>query len=247
MTSGNNIFLRHSEKDGRPFLLWTLPAPMKTLSWALEGGGFAKTQQLCWIQVSPQDLTLDTCPRSFLKAAMLECSAANGLGFMTSARLAHFAHAVAQVGETTATAVVTVGLGNALRAGDPSYQIRRWGTINCACLVDVPLSAEAMLEAMVISAEAKTAAVMDAGVRSVMSGLPATGTGTDCHAIVCPDKSEELVYAGKHTDVGSAIGAAVFDAVSRGIQSWILHHPNHPLIQALPREMPSNSLEVKEA
>ncbi len=212
---------------------------MKTLSWALAGGGFAKTQQLCWIQVSPQDLTPEICPRSFLQAAMMECSAAHGLGFMTSARLEHFAHALAQVGETTAIAVATVGRGNALRAGDPSYQSHRWGTINCACLVDVPLSAEAMLEAMVISAEAKTAAMIEAGVRSVMSGLPATGTGTDCHAIVCPDNSEELVYAGKHTDVGSAIGAAVFDAVSRGIQSWIQHHPSHPLIQPIPRHIAS--------
>jgi adenosylcobinamide amidohydrolase len=215
--------------ETQPFLLWTLPEPMKTLSWALYGGGLHKSQQIAWIQVGPYDLTIDTCPREFLQHRLDTIGATDALGFMTSARIEHYSQCSATVGEVTAITVATVGLGNALRAGDPSRSSLRVGTINCACLVDTALSLEAMLEAMVISAEAKTAAVLESGLRSAISGEPATGTGTDCHAIACPDRKQQTSYAGKHTDVGSAIGASVFNAVQKGVQRWMQLHPDHPL------------------
>lgn len=202
---------------------------MKMLSWALQGGGLTKAQKIAWLQVAPYDLTPDVCPTSFLQEQLASIEASDALGFMTSARIEYFSQASAQVGPVTAVAVATVGLGNALRAGDPSRPSHRVGTINCACVVDLSLSPEAMLEAMVISAEAKTAAVLESGLRSCMTGLPATGTGTDCHAIVCPDRPAPAIYAGKHTDVGSAIGAAVGAAVEKGVQRWMQLHPGHPL------------------
>jgi len=225
-----SINLGYGPDQTRPFLLWTLPEPMKTLSWALHGGGLHMTQSIAWIQVGPYDLTVSTCPREFLQERLKNIGAPDALGFMTSARIEHYSQCSATVGKVTAVAVATVGLGNALRAGDPSRPSQRVGTINCACMVDEALSMEAMLEAMVISAEAKTAAVLESGLRSGISGEPATGTGTDCHAIVCPDREAQNIYAGKHTDVGSAIGAAVFTAVEKGVQRWMQQHPDHPLV-----------------
>jgi adenosylcobinamide amidohydrolase len=216
--------------ETQPFLLWTLPETMKTLSWALHGGGLHRTRQIAWIQVGPTDLTRDVCPQGFLQAKLERLEAENALGFMTSARIEEFSEATVTVAEVTAQAVVTVGLGNALRAGDPTAASARIGTINCACRVDTALSLEAMLEAMVITAEAKTAAVLESGIRSVMSGEPATGTGTDCHAIASLDRPAPQTYAGKHTAVGSAIGAAVYAAVAKGVQRWMELHPAHPLV-----------------
>ncbi len=229
MKRESSIITGHAVDATQPFLLWTFPEPMKTLSWALQGGGLHTTQNIAWIQVGPYDLTIQTCPREFLQQRLKNIGAADALGFMTSARIEHYSRASVTVGEVTALAVATVGLGNALRAGDPSRPSRRVGTINCACLIDQALSLEGMLEAMVISAEAKTAAVLESGLRSAISGEPATGTGTDCHAIACPDRELQVAYAGKHTEAGSAIGAAVFNAVQKGVQRWMQQHPDHPL------------------
>lgn len=230
MKRDSSILIHRVPGETQPFLLWTLPEPMKTLSWALQGGGFHRSQKIAWVQVGPYDLTPDVCPQRFLQQKLKNIEAADALGFMTSAKIEHYMQVEAMVGGVTAVAVVTVGLGNALRAGDPNHLSPRVGTINCACLVDQALSSEAMLEAMVISAEAKTAAVLESGIRSVMTGEPATGTGTDCHAIACPDRERATPYAGKHTAVGSAIGAAVFAAVEKGVQRWMQLHPDHPLV-----------------
>jgi adenosylcobinamide amidohydrolase len=230
MKRDSSIMIHRVLGETQPFLLWTLPQPMKTLSWALHGGGSHKTQKIAWIQVSPSDLTRDLCPQKFLRHKLEAIEAEDALGFMTSAKIEQYTQSIVTVGGVRAVAVATVGLGNALRAGDPSRSSMRVGTINCACMVDQILSFEAMLEAMVISAEAKTAAVLESGLRSIVSGEAATGTGTDCHAIACPDGEITTVYAGKHTAVGSAIGAAVFAAVEEGVQRWMQLHPEHPLV-----------------
>ena len=62
---------------------------------------------------------------------------------------------------------------------------------------------------------------------SPLSGRPASGTGTDCIVVAAPvapggpRSAARLAYAGKHTRVGSLLGAAVRDAVARGIARWL--------------------------
>jgi adenosylcobinamide amidohydrolase len=43
----------------------------------------------------------------------------------------------------------------------------------------------------------------------------ATGTGTDCIVVAAPTGTEP--FAGLHTEVGEAIGAAVYTAVAGGV------------------------------
>ena len=111
------------------------------------------------------------------------------------------------------------GLGNALRAGDPPGP-GRVGTINLLCRSSAPLTAEAQLEALALAAEARTLAVREAGVPSTRTGLPASGTGTDCIVIASPRGRAPggVPYAGKHTAIGHAIGAAVLEATRRGVE-----------------------------
>ena len=127
----------------------------------------------------------------------------------------------AAAGASPRGCVATVGLGNALRAGDPPGPAARIGTINLLCQVGVPLREEALVEALSIAAEARTLAVREAGVPSRMSGAPATGTGTDCIVIAAPERPDGARYAGKHTGLGHVIGAAVHDAVARGAAAWL--------------------------
>jgi adenosylcobinamide amidohydrolase len=95
------------------------------------------------------------------------------------------------------------------------------GTINLLCRVSIGLTEEALLEASAIAAEGRTAAVLAAGLLSPLTGRPATGTGTDCIVVAAPETTRPDRFAGKHTACGSAIGASVFGAVSRGVARWL--------------------------
>ena len=81
------------------------------------------------------------------------------------------------------------------------------------------LSYEAFLETLSIATEARTAAMLEAQIPSSVSGLPSSGTGTDCIVMAAPLFSNEspLRYAGKHTVLGSLVGQSVFESVSAAI------------------------------
>ena len=76
----------------------------------------------------------------------------------------------------------------------------------------------AQLEAYAIAVEARTAAIMDLGLE--LATGRATGTGTDCLALAAPRGAR--AYAGLHTPLGEAIGAAVRQAVRRAGEDWLL-------------------------
>jgi len=78
---------------------------------------------------------------------------------------------------------------------------------------------EASLEALALAAEARALAVREAEIPSRVSGMPATGTGTDCIAIAAPDHPEGLRYVGKHTVMGHLIGAACLEATTLAIHA----------------------------
>jgi adenosylcobinamide amidohydrolase len=84
-------------------------------------------------------------------------------------------------------------------------------------LVRPGLSDEAMVEAVQIATEGRVRALHETGVMSRRSGLPATGTGTDCIAIVSLGEVR-LRYCGKHTRSGETIGLAAYTAVKTGVE-----------------------------
>src|SRR5262249_21792256 len=92
--------------------------------------------------------------------------------------------------------------------------------INLLCSVSAALSEEALVEALALAAEARTAAMLEALVPSCVSGLAATGTGTDCIVVSAAGKGPAERYAGKHTVVGHLVGAAVSEAIRHGIRRW---------------------------
>ena len=125
-----------------------------------------------------------------------------------------------------ARAVATVGLGNALAAGDPPGPLGpggALGTINVLVQLSHALDEAALAEALALATEARTAAVLDGRVpsRRAADGALATGTGTDCIVVAAPEAGEPLRWVGKHTLAGSLLGGAVREAVSRGVRRWI--------------------------
>jgi len=113
---------------------------------------------------------------------------------------------------------------SALRAGDrATVESTHAGTINVIVVVNRPLARGAMVEAVQIATEARVLAVLAAGIKSVRSGAPATGTGTDCIAIAAPLRARARgaraePYCGKHTLLGELVGRAVLESCARAIR-----------------------------
>ena len=55
----------------------------------------------------------------------------------------------------------------------------------------------------------------------MVSGIDATGTGTDCIVIAHPGGLGAEHYCGKHTDLGHLIGKHVREAVRKGVEEWL--------------------------
>jgi adenosylcobinamide amidohydrolase len=210
--------------DGR-WLVVRLPGPHAVLSWAIVNGGRRTASAVAWREVRDGELRPPVDAASFLAGELSRAGLEGAVGLLTSASLA--AHAVVERahGDVAARATATVGLGNALRVGDPPGPTARIGTINVLCQLSVPLSEAALVEALSLAAEARTLAVLEAGVLSRVSGAPATGTGTDCIVIAAPERPGGARYAGKHTALGHVVGASVHAAVARGVASWAMRVP----------------------
>jgi adenosylcobinamide amidohydrolase len=206
-------------------LVVRLGAPHAVLSWALVNGGRRTAAEVAWAEVRDDELRPPADASALLRARLAAAGIPEAVGLLTSCALA--AHVVAErsADGLSARCVATVGLGNALRVGDPPGPAARVGTINLLCQVSAPLSEAALAEALSIAVEARTLAVLEAGVPSGRTGLASTGTGTDCVALAAPERGAGVVrYAGKHTAAGHVIGAAVHEAVARGVAAWLVEH-----------------------
>jgi adenosylcobinamide amidohydrolase len=207
------------ERSGR-WLRVRFAAPHRTLGWTIVGGGWRTTDRVSWIEVSGDELAPPVDPRRFVIDRLAADGREEEPVLMTGCALDEHVVAHREVGETRATCVATVGLGNALRVGDAPADAPRVDTINLLCAVSRPLDDLGLLEALSIAVEARTAAVLEAGIPSRASGLAATGTGTDCVVVAAPRGDDGAAYAGKHTEAGAAVGGAVLAAVSRGVAAW---------------------------
>lgn len=204
-----------------PWLRFDLGGEMRVLSWALNAPGFTQAREILWREVRNQDLCEDLDVQDWMTQELANRGAIGSVLMLTSRDVARFHESQAQVGAVTVDAVATVGLSNGERIGrreDYSTRDWNWGTINVGLRISAGLTQGALLEAMSIAVQARTAAVMDARF-TLPSGAITTGTGTDCMAIAAP--AGDLPYAGLHTEVGEAIGRAVYDAVWAGTETWI--------------------------
>jgi len=197
---------------------------MNFLSWAILNGGFKQGKKVYWARVENKNLPIHLDPKDVLKERMENDNFKKSVGFLTSAKLDHVTHEFEERGDLKVEILTTVGMGNALRVGDPAKNRIRVGTINILLAVNKPMSINAQLEAMNIIAEARTLAVLEENIMSKKTNLPSTGTGTDCTVVASKLKEkiteEELVYSGKHTVLAELIGKCTYSAIRSGIQKW---------------------------
>ncbi|MCG8424115.1 MAG: adenosylcobinamide amidohydrolase [Proteobacteria bacterium] len=221
-TLDDGIRVRSSER----WLVVHLPGAHSVASWAIVGGGLSTATAVVWHRVEGSELRPPIDAHQLLGERMVREGLAGAVGLLTSRRLDRYCDTEAIYGSVRARCVATVGLSNAVRIGDPpdstdsSSPKSGPATVNILCRISTPLRCEALLESLSLAAEARTAALIRAGVRRGTDPLPATGTGTDCIVVAAPDAPSGQSYAGKHTAIGHVIGASVERAVLAGALAW---------------------------
>ncbi len=203
-----------------PWLCADLGAGHRVLSWAVHRPGLVEARAILWREVRNADLPEGFAVEPWLAGELAALGQGEAVAMLTSRDLRAHHHRAAEVGGMGVEALATVGLSNAEAVGSRLDRTgAHWGTINLAVQIHTALTDPALTEALSIAAEARTAAVMAAG-----PDLPtgrATGTGTDCIALACRLDGPALRYAGLHTDLGEALGRAVWQAVAAGVEEWM--------------------------
>jgi adenosylcobinamide amidohydrolase len=203
-----------------PLLTARFVQPQRTLGWTLLHPGFATIHVVVWFEVLNRDLGPDVDPRAFLRRKLADTGFPDALAFITSCDIRRRRFAAATVEGVTTSCLTTVGLSNGERVGSrrPIRALAGAGTINTLVHVSCPLTDGALVEAVSIVAEARTAAILESHPPQVASAI--TGTGTDCIVVATPFDRAQAPCAGLHTPVGEAIGAAVYRATREGAQEW---------------------------
>ncbi|EMY78535.1 adenosylcobinamide amidohydrolase [Leptospira weilii serovar Ranarum str. ICFT] len=219
--------------DSASWLTANFEEPHNVLSWAIIGGGWTEQVDcVLWHRVRDDDLTPDIDPIDYFRKRLLQKEeSGNVVGFLTSVSLENYSEVILQKENIRIRSVVTAGLGNSVRIGDVPFQSKVYGTINILVQCSAPLNLSTSLEAISLIAEARTLAVLEAGIPSQAGRKLATGTGTDCIAFASPARYPELRYTGKHTLLGHLIGKAVHDSVVQGIANWKENGSNRESIQ----------------
>jgi adenosylcobinamide amidohydrolase len=202
----------------RDTLVVTFPSPRHVLSWAIVNGGL-RTHATHILNHHVDPRTPDHDPAKTLRQAASRIGIkATFVGMMTGADVRQYSMAKARYNELEAYAIATAGCGNLAAVGETGAYLEgrprtvRPGTINMMVIVNYGFTHEAMLEAMAIATEAKVRAVSEFGLRSVSTGQPATGTGTDCIAVAAGDE-RRYVFCGKHTKWGELVGHAALESI----------------------------------
>lgn len=206
----------------RPILAVRFPRPQRMLSWSVLRPGFTVAPSVAWLEVADADLPVGRDPIDLLRRRLAEVDLDDAIGLMTACDVRSYRMSAETVEDVTATVVTTVGLGNGEFVGHrrltaPSFAPPPRGTINTLVHVSVPLAESAMVETIAIAAQARTVAVLEATLRR--GGDIVTGTGSDCIVVASPP-GDGLRYAGLHTAVGEAVGAAVAEVTRGAISCW---------------------------
>lgn len=185
--------------------------------------GVVTANRVAWLEVRNADLPADADPFEIIGERVSAAGLDDAVVLVTSRDIRRYHQHRVRVEDVHAHCLTTAGLSNSERVGMRLHMPPPFaGTINTLMHLSLPLTEGAMLEALSIATEARTTAVLEAGLHR--GGQHITGTGTDCIAIACPLPDDDAVrsapYAGKHTAIGEAVGAAVYHATVTAIVDW---------------------------
>ena len=209
-----------------------LDRPYTFLSSAPLGEGILDCRWILSLEVGPDDDV--TYPMEYLRtrASSFGIPAAESLiGLLTA--VPHVDVQVASRSEdgVTVTALATVGISNASGPGQRDVPLSKDtpceraiadvpGTINQITLIDADLSHGALARASTMITEAKTLALMEAGI-TTRGGSAATGTSTDVTVVGHSGRGVHFDYAGSATLVGWLAADTAYETVRLGIRRCV--------------------------
>ncbi|MFG1477712.1 adenosylcobinamide amidohydrolase [Xanthobacter sp. V4C-4] len=208
----------------RPLLVARFAAPQRMVSWSINRPGFVTGREVAWLEVRNRDLTPDLDVLAWFRARLEAAGLGAAVGLMTSRNVDHHHLAWRGVEGVAAACLVTLGLNNGERVGarfSPAAAAHLAGTVNILAAVSVPLTEAALLEASSVVVQARTRAILEADFRREGLPEPVSGTGTDCVVMSAPAAGPAQPYAGLHTAVGEAVGAAALAATRAAVAVWL--------------------------
>lgn len=208
--------------DHPDYLALIPPAECRVLGSAVLNGGLCIAASFLNLKVDKNAPPPWMAPQDTLRSKAAELALPQPTtAMMTAASMKSLGHIRESRRGLTAECWVTSGLSNLRRVGDPADEEPCPGTINIWLYVNQPLSDAALAEALIMLTESKVTAIRDAGILSPRSGLHASGTGTDSHAVFCPPGEPALAYCGKHTLLGELIGRVVTRACTLSLDKCL--------------------------
>ena len=224
--------------DSTPaYIRCAFPRPCQVLSNAVLNGGAVISDGLLNLRVARDAVDCEHPAQTLAGYCDQQGWSAATVGMMTAATMNSARVYSAEIEGEQLAVLVTSGLANARRAGDRAecrqlgVTVRNVGTINTVIWCTATLSGAAMAEVLMVASEAKAALLHELKVLSPVSGMPATGTGTDVTAVVSalsetsgPEKSRSetssatVHYAGKHTLLGEQVARLVMAATSDSVR-----------------------------
>jgi adenosylcobinamide amidohydrolase len=197
-------------EDGRPLsmVVWRFAEAMTVASTAACGGGLGDRDWIINAQVGHDYRRRDQQRHGAELAAAATVDGA-GVVMFTAVDVREV-----RSGEDGGVRVdATVGLTLPVWAAAPDATSAAAGaapgTINIVAVLPVRLTAAALLNALCTATEAKTQALLDAGV-------PGTGTASDAVTVACPATGPAEPFGGPRSVWGARLARAVHYAVSAG-------------------------------
>ena len=190
-----------------PLLVWRLDAAMTVASTASVGGGLGARSWVLNAQVARDYGRLDLAAHGAELAARCDVRGP-GVVMLTAADVRRVQHGA----DGGVRVDATVGLSHPTWAADLDGAVSarpRPGTINVVVQVPVALAPGALLNALCTATEAKTQALLEAGV-------PGTGTASDAMTILAPSGGVAEEFAGPRSEWGARVARAVHAAVLAG-------------------------------
>ena len=198
--------------------------PHLILSSAVLNGGLVEADHLVNLRVPKENPQPCHTPEQTLQNfCNVNGWSGTTVGMMTSASINSFRIQQRKVQGVDIVVMLTTGLANARRIGDPAEYRKiatlpaEVGTINLAILTSAQLTEAAMVEIIMMATEAKTAALQNAQILSPVSNQIATGTGTDSTAVISGKSAPTIRYCGKHVLFGEVLGELLIDAITDSI------------------------------
>lgn len=220
----------------RDTLIVDLGKTYRIVSSAPRGGGIVRARSIVNHQVPANPVTLGRVVRKWSdparylgQLAMRLKAALPVVGLMTAVPMRQLVVDREQSDLVLIECFCTVGVTNAVRAGEEGVHkgTRRTcdqpGTINIILVTNATLTAPAMIGAVQVATESKTATLIKNKVRSTSGrSYLATGTGTDAVVMASSlDGDYRVHYSGTHTEIGSMIGRLVARCVQKGLNRSI--------------------------